>query len=149
MTFSIAFQKEPLCYPYDDQTTPAASGLLVLGSTKESFFASLHQWRQRDYEGQWKQAIGILLNERNKAALITEYVGPEASTHLVWWPMYVVGSDVYVQNHLLFYNQLPTPFSLEKASSFLCDRQTVNEEGKRISEWKVTLSDVQAFANTL
>jgi hypothetical protein len=43
MSFSIAFQEKPLFYPYHDRTTPAASGVLVLGDASEHFIASLYQ----------------------------------------------------------------------------------------------------------
>jgi len=149
MAFSIAFEKKPLSYPYDDRTTPAASGLLTLGSARVGFLASLYQWKVEDYEGQWKQAITVLLNEKKKAALITTYGSPDIASHLEWWPMYVVGDIVYFQNHLLFYEQLPTQFSIENAFSFLRDRISVNEEGRPISEWEVRLAEVEEFGRSL
>jgi hypothetical protein len=149
MSFSIAFQQEPLLYPYDDPTTPAASGVLVLGDYKEHFLASLYQWKQHDYQRQWRLAIEALLSGRNKAALITEYVSPEFATHLVWWPMYLVANKVFIQNQLLFYDQLTESFSEENALLFVRNRQTMTPEGNQISEWAVTLSEVEEFAGTL
>lgn len=149
MAFSIAFEEKPLSYPYDDRTTPAASGLLTLGTAREGFRSSLYQWGVEDYERQWKQALTALLNKKNKAALITSYGSPDVATHLEWWPMYLVGAIVYFQNHLLFYDKLPTRFSMESAFSFLPDRNTVNEEEGRISEWEVPLAEVEAFARSL
>ena len=146
MAFSIAFQDEPLCYPYDDPATPAACGLLVLGDWKEEFLASLHQWSKEDYEKQWRHAINVLIHGTRKSALITEYISPEAASHLVWWPMHLVGETVFFQNHLLFYDQLERPFFIEDALSFVRDRETMDEDGKRICEWAVNFSDVEAFA---
>jgi hypothetical protein len=148
MAFSITFQDEPLCYPYDDQSSPAASGLLVLGEFREGFLASLYQWSREGYERQWRQAIATLLNGK-KSALITEYCSPETARHLVWWPMFLVEDRVYFQNDLLFYDQLKEPFSIENALSFVRDRKTVNSEGKKLSEWSVHLSEVEAFARAL
>jgi hypothetical protein len=149
MSFSIAFLGEPPCYPYDDPSTPAATGLLVIGDAKERFLASLYQWSKVDYERQWRQAINVLLRETKKSALITEYLSPDVASHFVWWPMYVVGNTVFVQNHLLFYEQLREPFAVANAPSFVRERQTLNDEGQKISEWSVSLSEVEAFANTL
>ncbi len=149
MPFSIDFQEEPLLYPYEDRTTPAASGLLVLGNTKEHFIASLYQWSKEDYQRQWRHAVEVLLDGKDRAALITEYLGPEIATHLVWWPMYLAGDRVFVQDQLLFYNQLPRAFSVENAFSFVRDRETKNTEGKTISEWSVSLSDVEAFVRKM
>jgi hypothetical protein len=149
MAFSIAFQKEPQGYPYEDRTTPAASGLLLLGDVRESFLSSLHQWSREDYERQWKDAIELLLRGKDKSALITTYGSPEVATHLEWWPMYMVGNKVFFQDHLLFYDQLPEPFCVDKVLSYLHDRRVRNSEGKKISEWWVDLSDVEIFARSL
>lgn len=149
MSFSISFLEEPLSHPYDDKTTPAARGILMLGAAREYFLASLYHWSKKDYEKQWHHAIKTLLDGRNKAALITTYGSPEVATHLEWWPMYVRDCTVFIQDHLLFYDQLAEPFSVQNAFSFLRDRQTTNEHGKKISEWKVELFEVEAFARTL
>jgi CdiI N-terminal domain len=146
MPFSIAFLDEPLVYPYDDVNTPGASGLLTMGNLKERFCSSLYHWSKRDYESQWRHAINVLLNESFKAALIVEYTGTDASSHLEWWPMYKVGDAVYLQNQLLFYNQLPEPFSLDRPFIYLRNRETTDQAGRPISEWLVRLSEVEQFA---
>jgi hypothetical protein len=94
MPFSIGFLNEPPSYPYDDPATPEARGVLILGEAKEYFGSSLYQWSKKEYETQWRHAIRALLDGNDRAALITEYVGPQAATHLEWWPMYVVGNSV-------------------------------------------------------
>ena len=149
MTFSIRFLDEPPSYPYEDVTTPEAKGVLTLGEAKEYFGSSLFQWSKKDYEAQWRQAIKALLDGRDRAALITEYVGPEFATHLKWWPMYVVDNTVFVQDHLLFYNRLAEPFSALDPFSSMRDRRTTNEDGKKISEWAVSIVEVEEFARTL
>jgi hypothetical protein len=146
MSFSIAFTDEPPRYPYDDPLMAAAIGALVIGETTERFESSLYQWNKEDYKAQWKNALNVLLKESNKAALIVTYESPEVSTHLEWWPMYRIGSTVFLQNHLLFYNQISGPFSVENAFSFLRDRESVNEEGQPLSEWRVSLSEIEEFA---
>jgi hypothetical protein len=146
MPFSIAFLDEPLVYPYEDIKTPGALGSLMMGDSNERFCSSLYRWSQRDYESQWRQAINVLLNESFKAALIVEYTGTDASSHLEWWPMYKVGDSVYLQNQLLFYNQLPQPFSLDRPFMYLRNRETTDQAGRPISEWLVRLSEVERFA---
>ncbi len=145
MSFSIAFQENPLFYPYDDRRTPAASGVLVLGDASAHFIASLYQRSKEDYQRQWRHAVEVLLHGKDKAALITEYLGPECSTHLVWWPMYLVGEKVFLHNHLLLYDQVLGPFSVKNAFSFLHNRRAASGEGEPLSEWSVGLSEMKAF----
>jgi hypothetical protein len=138
MPFSIGFLDEPPSYPYDDPATPETRGVLILGEAKEYFGSSLYQWSKKEYETQWRHAIRALLDGNDRAALITEYVGPQAATHLEWWPMYVVGNSVFIQNHFLFYDQFAEPFSVQNPFSLLRDRRTTNEKGEKISEWALT-----------
>jgi hypothetical protein len=92
MPFSIAFQEEPLLYPCEDRRTPAAGGVSVLGNTNEHFIASLCLCSKGDYQRQWRHAVAALLHGKDRAALITEYLGPEIATHPEWWPMYLAGT---------------------------------------------------------
>lgn len=149
MAFSIGFLDEPPSYPYDDPATPQARGILILGEAKEYFGSSLHQWSKRDYEAQWRHAIKTLLDGKDRAALITEYLGPEVATHLEWWPMYVAGNAVFIQDQLLLYDQLAEPFSAEDAFSFLRERRTTNNEGKKISEWVIGMPELEEFARAI
>src|SRR3954452_19436956 len=113
MSFSIQFLDEPLSYPYEDRTSPAARGVLVLGAAREYFLSSLYEWSKECYESQWRHAIKTLLLKNGKAALITTYGSSGHATHLEWWPMYVVEDAVFVQDQLLFYDQLTEPFSTQ------------------------------------
>jgi len=145
MSFSISFVDEPLVYVFDDPTTPAAVGRVVIGEWDERFISSLYQWRKEDYEAQWLHAIKSLLSGNEKAALIVEYLGAEAN-HLRWWPMYKVKGAVYLQEQILFFDKLKEPFLLERAFSFVGDRKTISEDGQKISEWIVDLTEIEEFA---
>ena len=149
MPFSISFLDTDYLYPYDNPDTPAASGLLTIGDHREGFYSSLYEWSKQSYEDQWRQALKTLIDGRSKkTALIVEYVSPAAATQLEWWAMYREDENVYLQNQLLFYSQLTEPFDLERPFQFLRDRQAINEDGRAISEWCVSLSDVKEFAST-
>jgi CdiI N-terminal domain len=145
MPFSIKFLNKPFIYPFDDPKTPAASGELTIGDSTEAFHSSLYHWSTRQYENQWSDAIRVLLGGAPKAALIVEYLSSDVASHLEWWAMYREGEVVYLQNQLLFYRQLTKPFSLDAPFASLRERQTINQEGQSISEWSVSLSEVEQF----
>jgi hypothetical protein len=63
--------------------------------------------------------------------------------------MYREGETVYLQDHLLFYTQLKEPFSLDAPFASLRDRETISAEGQPISEWSVSLSEIQQFAGMI
>lgn len=143
MPFSISFTEEPVWYP-GEGAAGELFGLIVLDDFMENFSSSLFEWSKQQYLEQWQQALSTIVGGATKAALITSYVGPQNASHLVWWSLYRVNQLVYVQNHLLFYDQLTRPFAIEDAVSFLHDRQTVGEDGEQISEWCVRLSDIRS-----
>ena len=66
--FSIGFSDEPLEYPYDDTTIPAAPGRLVFGKSTEEFLANLSLWSKSDYESDWTRELRGLLEGNLKAA---------------------------------------------------------------------------------
>jgi hypothetical protein len=143
LAFSISFLDEPVVYEEDD---PTAAGRLLIGDWEEVFVSSLFLWRKEDYEAQWLNAIRSLLNGKDKAALIVEYLGPEAG-RLWWWPIYRVEDTIYFREQILFFDRLEEPFSIERAFSFVKDREITSENGNKISEWSVTLTEVRDFAN--
>jgi hypothetical protein len=53
--------------------------------------------------------------------------------------------SVFIQNHLLFLNTLPSPFNVLKPCLQVPTRQVVNDEGVQISEWESTLDDFVSF----
>jgi hypothetical protein len=50
---------------------------------------------------------------------------------------------------LLFLDEIKEPFDLSNPHQYVRDRETVSEEGYRISEWEVSLADITAFLNEL
>ena len=59
------------------------------------------------------------------------------------------GQFSVIQNHFLFYDQFAEPFSVQNPFSLLRDRRTTNEKGEKISEWALTIPEVEEFARTL
>ena len=146
MAFAIKFTDDPLEYLGDDATVPSAVGRIVLGDWQEEFVSSLYEWDQDAYRTQWLSALQALLSGERAAALITEYLSPDVSSHLVWWKLYRGSADtVYVQNQLLFYDGAGRGFSVTDAASYLGQRRTHGEDGDAISEWQVSLQEIASF----
>jgi hypothetical protein len=117
---------------------------------RQNIFALVsYEWSKEDYESQWRRAIKTLLTDRDRSALITTYGSPEVATHLEWWPMYAQEEIVSVQDHLLFYDQLTSKFSIPNAFSFIRSRKTKDEEGNAVSEWRVNLAEIEGFAGAI
>jgi hypothetical protein len=146
--FTIFTTEERLAEPETDGV-PVVCGKIVIGDFQETFAASLRFWTRDDYVRHWRSALEKLISGADRSALITDYVEPpprpSANSYLVWWPLYRYGDTVYVQNHILLFEQLIRPFSAECPWDSVRDRQVVNEDGQNISEWATTVGDIKYF----
>jgi len=147
MAFAIGFEDAPLEHPYDDASIPAARGRIVLGDWAEEFLANLGEWTPEEYRNQWRRSIQSLLEGQRKAVLITTFSSPKIASHIEWWALYRVGEEVFAQNQLLFFEDIGGKFDTNRAVEYLRERRTENNEGVSISEWNVSVSDLEAFAS--
>lgn len=145
MAFSIELLPDPV--PDLDPGVIASLGIIEIGSFKERFIASLMYWSADDYRRHWKQAIERVLQSSTVSCLITSMLNPKTASLVFWWPMYRVNDTVFIQNHILFFETLQSPFDERNPFSFVPVRRTVDEDGNKISEWSVRISDLEGFLN--
>lgn len=55
------------------------------------------------------------------------------------------GSIVHIQNQILFLDELEKPFLETNPYEFIRARETVSDEGDKISEWHVDVNYIQAY----
>lgn len=143
--FLIDFLDEPLEYPFDDTSIPAASGRMILGKTMEDFLSNLALWSKEDYKSHWKRELKALFEGAPKVALIVSFNDPEAAWNMEIWPVYRDGEYAHFQNHFPLYSDLPRDFKIMELSSYIKDRATFTEDGDQISEWRVSMRDIEIF----
>lgn len=146
--FSITFTDQPLEYPFDDTSIPAAPGKLVLGKTTEEFLANLSLWGKSDYESHWARELKALCQGRPKVALVVSYEDPKAASNMEIWRVYRDGEWAHFQNQLLPYSNLPQGFEISEMSNYIQDRLVTTAEGERISEWDVAIRDIELFLHS-
>lgn len=120
-------------------------GVIILDSFQERFRALTTFWQPEDYERHWRDAVQRIVSSGRDSCLITSLHDPAESTMLVWWPMYRRGDTVYVQNAMLFFDQLSRPFDPSEPYASVPERVVVSEDGEAISEWQVCVSDLEGF----
>jgi CdiI N-terminal domain len=77
--------------------------------------------------------------------LATSVLEPSSANIVEVWPMYREESEVYVQNCLLFLEQLSRGFDPVVPWESVFPRSVVDEDGQRISEWRVSIDDIGEF----
>lgn len=143
MAFSIRLLPEPV--PDLEPTEKACWGVITIGAFQERFIASLDYWAAKDYLQHWKQAVNRIVHGSTPSCLVTSMHDPATANFIVWWPMYRVGSVVCIQNQVLFLDSLSSPFNQDDPFSQVSERVVVNEDGEKISEWVISVKDLEAF----
>jgi len=124
----------------------ACYGRITVDSFSEVFESPLCFWRKEQYEEQWRAAIARLMPCKSaRTALLTAMYDPPTANFLTWWPVYREGTRVFVQNQLLFLDQLAVPFDIANISTIVQPRQTSDPDGRNISEWSCDLFDLNEF----
>ena len=121
-------------------------GFILLGRHLETFPLDSSYWTPEQYREQWVGACRELVTRaRDSAVMLVVSIQDPASTAGVGaWVLYRAGERVFVQEHLLFYKDMPQPFAESGPWTFWRERR-VESAGRRISEWEVALADVAHY----
>lgn len=139
--FSIEFTGEEMMM----NNEKVANGKITIGNFSEEFNASLEYWSKESYVAQWHSAISRLLENNSPVGIVTNMYDPKWANFIIWWVFYPVYEKVYIQNKILFIDQLKKEFDESNLSSHIENRETITEEGEKISEWITTKMDLDAF----
>jgi hypothetical protein len=138
--FDIYFTGEsaPQVYP----GVKAALGRIQIEDFQETFSTGLMFWSPQRYERHWVQSLQRLVDGSASTALVTSFVKPSAGGWLNWWVLYREDHAVYLQDEMLFFDDLKTPFVEHRPWESIRPRSTVTESGLPVSEWKTSLSSI-------
>ena len=141
--FDISISDEPI--PGLDPGEIAVYGTIIIGDFREDFYSSRAIWTRQQYQQHWNAAISRIVAGEKRSALIVSYLEPRLSHSLEWWPLYREADNVYVQNQLLFFDQLSQPFCADRPWDSVRDRQTISSEGQKISKWTTNVDSLCEF----
>jgi hypothetical protein len=124
----------------------AASGRVIIGDFTETFRVPLGFWDESDYRRSWRRAFEVLnANPRATSCLMTSMTDPANSNFLTCWPMYREGEDVYIQNALIFLDEIEGDFEVAAPWNSVRPREEIDEDGNRISEWATSMNSLREF----
>lgn len=124
-------------------------GKIIFGSDYDDFLSPISYWSRESYISHWKRALGLILDGRDRSALITRMYSPNSANFIFWWVLYLEKDSIVFQQHILFLEELDCKFNEENFTKFIPDRENVSEDGERISEWEVSFNDLEDFYNHL
>lgn len=120
-------------------------GHIKIGEFCETFEASLSFWNQEDYWTQWQDALRRLIGGEETSCLITSMYNPKIANFIMLWPLYRKDAKIFVQNKLLFLNDIHEEFDFKNLYTYIPQHMTVNEDGHKISEWYTNLDAINIF----
>ena len=123
-----------------------ASGRIIIGDFTETFRVPLGFWSESDYRRSWRQAFEVLnADPHSTSCLMTSMTDPRNSNFLVCWPMYRDGKDVYIQNAIIFLDEIEGPFDPAVPWSYVGPRHGIDEDGNKVSEWITPMDSLREF----
>jgi hypothetical protein len=125
-----------------------ANGQIRIGDFSERFEVDLSYWTMKRYVESWARAIDVL-EMQEVSCLVASITDPSSSNFCFCWSLYRSCNDVFVQQIVIFFDMLTRPFDPDAPWESIPPRVTVNEEGDRISEWKVTTAAISDFRRRL
>ncbi|WP_157015978.1 hypothetical protein [Pseudomonas batumici] len=120
-------------------------GVIHLSGSQEFFYAPVSYWGRREYIESWRAAFTTGYARGEHSVLVTSMLDPEKANFLTVWVLYYVGSKVYVQNSIVFLDEVGEKFDVSDPNSYVGPREKIDEDGNEISEWEVSLDDVVSF----
>lgn len=145
MTFSLLLDEKT----FDHFGECAVSCTLEMSGQVEQFAVPTLFWDRSFYIHHWKKSFLEGFARRDHSALITSMRDPEFMSFLNIWVLYYFGDDVFIQNKILFLDEIDGLFEPELVNRYISPREVINEDGVRISQWKVALVDVITCFETL
>jgi hypothetical protein len=129
----------------------AVFGEIMLGDFTERFYASTTYWLKSNYYKQWEYAVRSIVDgpDNAKAGLITCMYDPQNANFIHCWPMFREGDRVHFRNNLLFLEDLPKPFDVDKVASYIGDHATTSDDVTKPSEWVIEISDLKDWLRKL
>lgn len=150
MSFSITFLSDRPAW-LEKQESLAE---VIIGTFREQITVPLEFWTKNDYREHWSHSLHELTNSVSpvsNVALVTEMHNPRTANFIKYWALYRKPGDsvVHVQEHILFLDKLTEPFSVDNLSQYVEQRESITAEGDNISEWTLSIEDIQAWAEKL
>lgn len=150
--FSIQFDLTSELPDYLTSEIPEAESKFAKGyinfgvKRNEWFISTFYLWSVQDYEIHWREAVKRIVDGEDSSALIISVAELTPDDYVHWWPMWRFGETIKFHEQLLFLSELSEPFDPANPYVHVGEYYNeVDEDGHRVSEWEVSVSDMAAF----
>ena len=124
---------------------PAQRGRITLGDFSEEFISPLTFWTAEAYHQQWIEAAKRLVAGYGRACFVTAMRESLIDEPVFLWSAYRSGDAIYLQHRLLLGEMVKGTFDPLHPCEQVGERITIPEDGEQISEWQVSIGDIEHF----
>lgn len=128
----------------DEEQT--AIGCIQIDQFVERFQITLNYWDKGTFQRKWREAVKRLVLGANTVGLMTWMTSPTVKDNRRAWILYREGHRVFIQDKVLIATGKSPKFDEEEHLVEMPPRNTVNEDGFKVSEWETS---IQSLANYL
>ncbi|MFD9938298.1 hypothetical protein ACFWZ6_34770 [Streptomyces massasporeus] len=130
----------------EGQLDKGAVGCITVRDFEENFPMDLTYWSVERYRESWIRSLRVLETGNDVASCLISSITDPANTNFIFcWPLYRSGDIVYVQNSIIFLEELEEDFSPDEPWRFVEPRSAFDEDGNEISEWQTSFDSVSDF----
>lgn len=120
----------------------------IKGERLDDYFrASATFWNRDQYYESWLASFDDRAR-LNRFVMITSMYDPYKANFIEGWVFYVEGNSVFLQNHIFLLENYKKK-NLFDFNSMPGSRETVDEDGEKLSEWLLTLHEVEVFFDAI
>lgn len=138
----LEIKLDPEFESYEKMEPGSTYGVIKIGNFYEHFYMSPSWWSIDDYLKQWKLAIEKIKSGEKQSCFV---VNIQPYTPMMeTWVMYRENNTIYFQNKYFigdYYKEIEKNKSIapETSFDFIQPRKILNDEGRKILEWKIEL----------
>lgn len=131
--------------PYEYNNVLFCKALLKIDDFEEIIRVPIEYWTIEDYEQQWKEGLDRI-KIKYYSCLITSVYNPKIKPWIEFWPMWKIGSKLYMENQYIFFDVYKKVirngcFTIKNCYNFIPKKRTINRFGQKPSTWVVDLPE--------
>lgn len=140
MTFSLRIEQP-------DAGTQVTVGSIHIDDFSETFQVDLSYWDIGDYLAQWRAGLTRIAEGEVSSCIISSISRPQSANFVFLWLLYRDGGHVFVQQQVLFLDELEGPFDPTEPYRHVPPRVTISDDGDDISEWETSIDAIERFVS--
>jgi hypothetical protein len=155
---NITIEVVPNSYESDEQFACCDGKITIHQKARkkpyvETFKMALGFWSIEDYQRQWREGLERI-KTHDTSCLVTSVQNPYKRFFIVWWPLYKVGGNIFIQNELIMGDDYVKfigrgLFISSTCYDFITPRITKTPQGDNVSEWVVAAPECEASTHQL